>query len=539
MPPKQTNTWNTLGVRAPSLAAAQLGNRSLATPSFIVPKASATQRDFSNIGLTPQQLRALGLLPATGRPAGPSTERTATTHNPADKRKDAPTQLATPGAQRARIAGPLSAADRDAFKAELIKDVTASSASSSRATQLRTWHDMHRKWMGTTTPTFPITVDSLTGVASLFKAAKYRSFGNYHSAAKNEHIRLGFEWTQQLALCAKECSRSVNRGIGPPKQAGVLDLQKVVALGWKHEPIVEGGPCSPIHMFCVGALWLTRELEISSALACHWTRTVNEVTWLLPVSKTDTTALGAERSLGCLCQDGNLLCPYHLAFEHLTFLYSRFCEGSKPWLRPGLPLFPNRDGGFVSKDKVVQTIVLIAQALQQPVTDEFGRNIFGGHSMRVSGARHYAGLGLELFKLQVLARWTSPVILRYVAESPLTTITKDCRQLMSGSQHAAQVTEVASWPPPPPSPDAREHRDDLSEEEGASRAAHGTQREHTGYAYNPKGRCWHRISADSDGAKTICGWAYHGKAVVSDTLDNAANHIVCGSCLRVDSDDDE
>ena len=36
-----------------------------------------------------------------------------------------------------------------------------------------------------------------------------------------------------------------------------------------------------------------------------------------------------------------------------------------------------------------------------------------------------AAHGLELFKLQLLARWSSDVILRYVRESPLKTLTSD------------------------------------------------------------------------------------------------------------------
>ena len=38
---------------------------------------------------------------------------------------------------------------------------------------------------------------------------------------------------------------------------------------------------------------------------------------------------------------------------------------------------------------------------------------------------HLASSGLELFKLQLLARWSSDVILRYVRESPLSRVTSD------------------------------------------------------------------------------------------------------------------
>ena len=67
----------------------------------------------------------------------------------------------------------------------------------------------------------------------------------------------------------------------------------------------------------------------------------------------------------------------------------------------------------------------LATALGIATVDEDGASLFGGHSMRFSGAVHLASHGMELFKLQLLARWASDVILRYVRESPLTTLTTD------------------------------------------------------------------------------------------------------------------
>jgi hypothetical protein len=52
----------------------------------------------------------------------------------------------------------------------------------------------------------------------------------------------------------------------------------------------------------------------------------------------------------------------------------------------------------------------------------------------VSGARYLANIGLEPYKLAVLARWSSPVLLRYVGLAPLTSITADCQRLLAGDQ---------------------------------------------------------------------------------------------------------
>ena len=44
-----------------------------------------------------------------------------------------------------------------------------------------------------------------------------------------------------------------------------------------------------------------------------------------------------------------------------------------------------------------------------------------------TGARHLARVGIELFKIQLLARWQSNVIMRYVMDAPLSVVTQDYR----------------------------------------------------------------------------------------------------------------
>jgi hypothetical protein len=97
-----------------------------------------------------------------------------------------------------------------------------------------------------------------------------------------------------------------------------------------------------------------------------------------------------------------------------------------------LPVFPTVLDTFVSKERVVKSFEQLAIRLGEPLVDDLGRNRFGGHSARVSGARFLANAGLELYKLAVLARWASPVLLRYVGEAPLKSITDDCKRLLAG-----------------------------------------------------------------------------------------------------------
>ena len=87
------------------------------------------------------------------------------------------------------------------------------------------------------------------------------------------------------------------------------------------------------------------------------------------------------------------------------------------------PLFPNEKGEFVAKDLVVKSFKAVASGLNLPVHTPEGYELWGGHSLRVTGARWLASRGVALLTIQVLARWSSDVVLRYVAETPLQSLT--------------------------------------------------------------------------------------------------------------------
>ena len=62
--------------------------------------------------------------------------------------------------------------------------------------------------------------------------------------------------------------------------------------------------------------------------------------------------------------------------------------------------------------------------------------------MGVAGAKYLSGIGVELYKLALLARWSSPIIMRYVGEAPLATVTSDCRKLLAGAQLHTLVEDL-------------------------------------------------------------------------------------------------
>ena len=90
-----------------------------------------------------------------------------------------------------------------------------------------------------------------------------------------------------------------------------------------------------------------------------------------------------------------------------------------------LPLFCNASGNTVSKVRMVETFEAIATMCGQELLSSDGLRLFGGHTVRVTGAQSLAACGVEVAKLRILARHSGDSIMRYVAEAPLTALRAD------------------------------------------------------------------------------------------------------------------
>ena len=151
---------------------------------------------------------------------------------PSARHSSGPPGQAAVGATRGSLvaAGATAASDENMAVAiaALLKDQFASTSAAARNSMLRTWMSMHRMAHcrdAEPPPAFPLTEDKLIRIAALFKSAGYKSFDNYLSRAKAEHLALGIEsggeWTPTLDRAARDAARSVSRGVGesgsPPR----------------------------------------------------------------------------------------------------------------------------------------------------------------------------------------------------------------------------------------------------------------------------------------------------------------------------------
>ena len=132
----------------------------------------------------------------------------------------------------------------------------------------------------------------------------------------------------------------------------------------------------------------------------------------------DKTAQGGERELTarqlrCACGvRSRPMCPAHAAMRHVSRL-----KVAGFWRRGG-PLFPDAAGATWAKGETVMLFrrVLLAAGVTLTTVDHEGRlvQLFAGHAARVAGAAWLASKGVPTAIIQLLGRWSSTAVERYV-----------------------------------------------------------------------------------------------------------------------------
>ena len=107
----------------------------------------------------------------------------------------------------------------------------------------------------------------------------------------------------------------------------------------------------------------------------------------------------------------------HIVVEHIELLHVQFNDKCSATF----PLSPHTGGSVVSKRSVATGWELVLWSLGCCMEDPAGREIFGGHSLRVSGSCFWALRGLGVFKLK-LCTMVSCASQRFVNDIPAVTI---------------------------------------------------------------------------------------------------------------------
>ena len=200
-----------------------------------------------------------------------------------------------------------------------------------------------------------------------------------------------------------ECCRSLGRGIGPAKRAAVVRLEALPGR-WEQAGTADR---SRIDVAVVGAMWLPRGAEVAAILVEQAEVAQDEKSaclWLGP-TKTNPSGKECQRTLRCVCRSGDDLligtrvCPVH-ALQRI--------------------LGRQVVAGFTSKHPIVSGsdgLALSPVKARRLIAQKLGTQALTEHSLRRMGAQFYERRGVSLSFVEVLGRWGSATIERYVADA--------------------------------------------------------------------------------------------------------------------------
>ena len=237
----------------------------------------------------------------------------------------------------------------------------------------------------------------------------------------------------------RDAVRSCTRGLGPPLRPLALPLHRLGELPLGSDPWAPGGPIGPRSLIIAGAWFLMRELELSTTRAILATITIDAssheevVTWHLPASKNDQSALGAARTHGHCCSGSSpSACPVCAVKAQHELLRARFPHRCREGgFDEDLPLFPTASGGVAEKTAVAETISAAAGHLGCPLVSPDGAARISGHSLRITGAQGLARAGVDAWAIQLLGRWGSATVLQYIQDVPLERSASWARRALS------------------------------------------------------------------------------------------------------------
>jgi len=279
---------------------------------------------------------------------------------------------------------------------------------------------------GTMSPDpYALTPALITRTMAVLDAAEFRTTAGITEQAIATFKKRNGEWSGELRAAFIDARQAAPRGIGPVRHTAPFPFERVLELRNQVQARLEGGPLCPRRVDIIACSWLLREIEAANATVGD-IRVENghTVVFLLPASKTDPSAIGVSRSHKCACGKraghGGIiapeLCPACAAIEHCEFVKGKFGD------RDDLPLFPDASGRFVSKAGMTGSIVEAARELGLPTVGHGGAELFGGHAWRRGGAQYLARAGVEIWRIQALARHSSSAILGYIENAHIPAL---------------------------------------------------------------------------------------------------------------------
>ena len=142
------------------------------------------------------------------------------------------------------------------------------------------------------------------------------------------------------------------------------------------------------------------------------------------------------RSLRCACRVRvHPLCPLHAARRHIARLRAQPCMEQTDF-----PLVPTSVGKVPTKHVMVHFFRRTIAATGTPTTrlnaDGTETERFSSHLLRVSGAQWLSRMGMGGHQIQLLGRWSSAAVERYIQLAPLLQVERTAGEMLNPESRA-------------------------------------------------------------------------------------------------------
>eukprot|EP00435_Cladocopium_sp_Y103_P047536 s110_g14.t1 len=297
----------------------------------------------------------------------------------------------------------------------LERDVLANSTKPSTDSKVKTYQTICLAWQ---VEPWPVTLRSIQCFGASLKEGAYKSAQGFFQAVFTYQRRhLQQEVDPVVRGAARDYTRSISRGIGPSalKDSFDVDMLSQIPVDYKTDPFDMQSPAHGRDVMILACWFMMRELEMASCRWSHLYVSGPTINLMLPVQKNDTAGSLTLRTLRCACRIRlHPLCPVHAAQRHINRVRAHSAFQSQA----EFPLIPNETGQVSSKHFMIQFF----RPLTRPNHEGAETERFAGHVCRVSGAQWLSRLGMPLNQIQLLGRWSSTAVERYVQLAPLTQI---------------------------------------------------------------------------------------------------------------------
>ena len=436
--------------------------------------------------------------------------------------------------KRANLQAALDAAapnQRQRSLQQLDADVLSRTTCPANEARVRTYMAICRAW---DTPAWPLTAHNVRCFGASLKAGQYRSAQVYYQAITGYQQRtLREEVPVMVRHCIKDCIRSIQRGLGVSALKDSFDGMAIGrievsddAQAFSFDKISH---CKDVVI--IGLWYMLREVEMANARAVDVQLIGSDVSMTVPLHKTDPHGKFTQRTLSCSCGAKiHALCIWHSCERHLLRLEEHPCRTTSH----RFPLFPEADGTVAAKARFIDAFRRVISAAGIPTTRLGPQGLpmqrFHGHCLRVSGAQMLTSAGVDLALVQLLGRWTSSSVWRYVQDSGLNQLPRVAGQVLNQEDEGGHVrlrvaavdaapmtpTLAAAAPATPKAHTAKPKA--MAAQDRGLRAELELLKEAVvkpgqTFVFRPKAKIIHKASRfedsnNPDAWRTDCGWNY-------------------------------